>query len=476
MINYIFYTTVGLGSAYLLYHLLLRSEKSLHFNRFYLLGSLLLCLAAPLLEIDFGFSGAVTTKPDLDQLIGGTTAFLKEDVRVQSTEIIEKNTSVIPQILLLAYLLVTAILLFRFFRNLHQIHLMVKGKTFIEVDGMQIISIEKAQDPFSFFHYLFINEKDLGNSSYFTSVLAHETAHSRQYHSADILLLEFLNCFFWFNPFLKPLRKAILSNHEYLADAAVIDAGVEVEAYSQQLIQAGNRIQSFGLGSGFSFIQTKNRLNMLHITRSKKAVRAAKILSVLTLFSLVFAFSSFTHRNTEPFKVIVDAGHGGTDPGNQNEKEINLQIALALKALSDEQEVEIVLIRDSDVSLALKERAAFFKSQDADMMLSLHCNAAPGHPEAYGIQAFVSKQSKEYEKSYRYSKLLLAEQLGEFTDKAEIKTANFLLLRDQQIPAILLELGYLTNPQEGARLEDPAFQKEIAANLYQGLLKIKAQR
>ncbi len=475
MINYIFYTTAGLGISYLLYHLLLRSEKSLHFNRFYLLGSLLLCLAAPLLEIDFGFSGAVTTKPDLDQLIGGTTA-PEENVRVLSTEIIEKNTSIIPQILLLSYLLVSAFFLIRFFRNLRQLYLMTQGQTSSQIDGMKIIPVDNAQNPFSFFHFLFIHEKDLQNSSYFPSVLAHETAHSRQYHSADILLLELLNCFFWFNPFFRPFRKAILSNHEYLADAAVINSGVEVEAYARQLIQSGNKMQSFGLSSGFSFIQTKNRLNMLHITRSKKAVRAAKILSVLTLFTLVFAFSSFTHRSTQPFKVVVDAGHGGMDSGNQNEKQVNLQIALALKALSNEQEVEIVLIRDSDVSITLKERAEFIKAQNADMMLSLHCNAAPQNPEVYGIEAFVSKKSREYERSYQYSKILLAEQLGELTDKAEIKTANFLLLRDQQIPAILLELGYLTNALEGSRLEDPDFQKEIAANLYQGLLKIKAQQ
>ena len=338
MINYIFYTTAGLGISYLLYHLFLSSEKSFHFNRFYLLGSLLLCLVAPLLEIDFGFTNAVTTRPNLDQLIGGTTAFLQEDVQVHSTEIVRRNTSFIPQLLLPAYLLVAAILLFRFFRNLRQLYLMTQRKTSAEIDGMKIIPVDKAQDPFSFFRYLFINKQDLQNHGYFTSVLAHEAAHSRQYHSADILLLEFLNCFFWFNPFFRPFRKAILSNHEYLADAAVINSGIEVEAYARQLIQSGNKMQSFGLSSGFSFIQTKNRLNMLHITRSKKAVRAAKILSVLTLFTLVFAFSSFTHRSTQPFKVVVDAGHGGMDSGNQNEKQVNLQIALTLKALSNEQE------------------------------------------------------------------------------------------------------------------------------------------
>lgn len=476
MINYIFYSTAALGISYFLYLLLLKREKSLHFNRFFLLGSLLLCLAAPLLEFNLGFYGTMTPRPDLDQLLEGGAIAVDEDLSSSRVEVLKSESSLFPQALLVTYLLVVSLLLFRFLRNLYRLHLLIRTNPSVEMEGMRLISVNKAQDPFSFFHYLFLSEKDLQDGTYFKSVLAHESAHSRQYHSADILLLEFLGCFFWFNPFYWPYRKAVLANHEYLADEAVIEAGIEVEEYSRQLIQSGNRLQGVGLGSGFSFIQTKNRLNMLHLTQSRKAVRAAKILSVLALSCLVFAFSSFSHPNPRPLKVVVDAGHGGIDPGNQNEKEVNLQIALALKALSKDQEVEILLIRDSDESHTLKERVAFVKDQDADLMLSLHCNAAPDHPEAYGIQAFVSKQSGDYETSYKYSKLLLAEQLGELTDKAEIRTANFLLLREQQIPSILLELGYLTNPQERARLMDPDFQKEIAANLYQGLLKIREQR
>ena len=202
-------------------------------------------------------------------------------------------------------------------------------------------------------------------------------------------------------------------------------------------------------------------------------MRAAKILSVLTLFSLVFAFSSFTSHNNRPFRVVIDAGHGGNDPGSLNEKQINLQVALALEALSKVQEIEIILLRDSDIFYTLKERNEFIKAQNADLMLSLHCNYVADKPEVHGMEAFISEQSEDYEQAYQYSRILLAEQFGSGTDKADIKTANFLLLRDSKIPAITLHLGYLSNPQDRANLQDPEYQKRLAANLYEALLEIR---
>lgn len=473
MFNYIFYSIAGLGVSYLLYYLLLKPEKSHSFNRFYLLGALILCLLAPLLEMDLRFSGGVVVKPDFDQILRGTSEMEEEIISISHLEVVESQNQHVSQVILAAYLLTVSVFLMRYLRNLRRLYELIRGNPSREIGGLKMIFVKEMKNPFSFFHFLFLNSRDFEDQKYFASVLPHETAHSSQYHSIDILLLEFLSCFFWWNPFIWVFRKAVIENHEYLADAAVIEAGLGVEEYSRQLILSGNKNFNLGLSSGFSFIQTKNRLNMLHSKKSLKAVRAAKILSVLTLFSLVFAFSSFTKHSNGSFKVIVDAGHGGADPGSTNEKEINLQVALALKALSNEQEVEIVLIRDSDKFMTLNERNDFIKAQDADMLLSLHCNYVVDNPEMHGIEAFISNRSEDYKQSYEYSRILLAHQLGEWTDKAEIKNANFLLLRDSKVPAITLHLGFLSNPRDRAFLENPESQKLIAGNLYESLLEIK---
>ena len=473
MLNYIIYSIAGLGIAFLLYQLLLKTEKSLHFNRFYLLGALVLCLISPLLELNIGFPGGVAAKPDFDQILRGGGEIIEEDISISHLETLENNNPLIPRILLITYLMIVTILVFRYLRNLRQLYVLIKGNPPLKIGRLKVIPVGTPKNPFSFFNFLFLNEKDLENKTYLSSVLTHETAHSAQFHSIDILLLELLSCFLWWNPFLRPMKKAVLANHEYLADAAVIKAGIGVEEYSRQLIQTGNKNHNLGLSSGFSFIQTKNRLHMLHATNSQKALRAAKILSVLTLFSLVFAFSSFTSHNNRPFRVVIDAGHGGNDPGSLNEKQINLQVALALEALSKVQEIEIILLRDSDIFYTLKERNEFIKAQNADLMLSLHCNYVADKPEVHGMEAFISEQSEDYEQAYQYSRILLAEQFGSGTDKADIKTANFLLLRDSKIPAITLHLGYLSNPQDRANLQDPEYQKRLAANLYEALLEIR---
>lgn len=475
MANYLFYSAVSIGITYLLYHVFLRKELSLTFNRFYLLGSLAICLVAPTLHFDFTFE--IPKMPEVKISEWNTSIFEPETETVVGEKVMElkRDGNIFPQVLLTVYLIITFLFLLRFVRNLLKILLLIKRNRSIELKGLRVIPVEERGNPYSFFHYLFLNRTDFDNKNYSASVLEHESAHSRQYHSVDIFLVELINCFFWFNPFIWLYKKAVLTNHEYLADAAVIAAGIDLKNYSEQLIQAGNKNRHLQLISGFNLIQTKNRLLMLHRTQSSAAVRAAKISAVLTLFAAVFILTSFDSKSAEkPFVVVVDAGHGGADNGNLGEKDINLQIARQLKALSDEREVRIILIREGDQQIALSERVNFVNAQKADMLLSLHCNSSQNLKKR-GTETFYSLESKFSKISFNYSKAL-SEQLIETTEKGEIKTANFMLLKQSKIPSVLIELGFLTNTTDRILLNSPEYQKKIAEELYTGLLEIKSNK
>ncbi|UJH91592.1 N-acetylmuramoyl-L-alanine amidase [Antarcticibacterium sp. 1MA-6-2] len=299
--------------------------------------------------------------------------------------------------------------------------------------------------------------------------LAIEDAHRRQLHSFDILLIEVFNCFFWFNPFVWLYKKEILENHEYLADHSAIESGLNQEQYSLDIIRNGHKSPQKFI-SGFSFIQTKNRLHMLHKKRSSFLEKSLRIGIVSVLFAVVFAVSSFT-TGTAPFVVVVDSGHGGKDPGNLNEKDINFQISQQLKELSSDNDIKIILIKEEDNFLTLQERTEFVNSQGADFFLSLHCSAAPTK-DPRGISLFYSPQSNLHEKSFNYTSVL-ASHLVETTGKAEIKTANFYILKKSNLPSVLVEMGFLTNPKDREMLEDPGQQKKLAQNIYEGLRKIK---
>jgi N-acetylmuramoyl-L-alanine amidase len=477
MADYLIYSVVGLGISLMLYRSFLKKEKLFVFNRFFLLGSLCLCLLAPVLQIDYGFNFASVKTINVEEIIV-SEEFIAEDPVKETVQTFSAPTFSYGDLFSILYWTVTALLLARFAKNLLSLLLLVNRKGTGSIGDLKTVSLKERGNPYSFFNYLFIHPRDLKDDRYLDLVLIHEKAHSRQLHSADILCTELLSCFFWFNPFLWFYKKEILENHEYLADEAVVKAGGNREEYGAQLIKSGSKIAQ-PLLSGFSFIQTKNRLHMLHTKRSSTSRIALKTGICLILFAAVFAVSSFrTNTTTGPFIVVVDAGHGGKDTGNRgqgpNEKELNLSIANKLRALGNEQEVKIVLLRENDQFLSLEERLNFVKAQEAHLFLSLHCNAS-SNPGRSGAEVIFSPESVNATTSRAYSSLLAAELISTI-GTAEVKSANFFVLKNSGIPAVLIEMGFMTNSRDLGLLRDEATQQQLANDIYRGLLAIKKER
>lgn len=472
MENYIFYSIIGLGFSYLIFRFILKSEKNFHFIRFYLLGSLILCLLSPVLHIDYGLDFSPVKKIQIEKNFDFTEK--TETLEKASVAVIEREGFSSRDVLTYIYLCVSMVLLIRFFKNVLKIYTLInKGRKDFSLD-MKIIEKDEKGNPFSFFNYLFIHPEDLKTEKYFESVLSHELAHSKELHSVDVIFIELLSCFFWFNPFVWLYKQQIIENHEFLADSFVVKSGIDTESYSFQLIRSGDRITQ-PIISGFSFINTKNRLNMMYKTKSPKSLISLKVGLVLLLFSGVFAISSFAPaENSGPFVVVVDAGHGGKDSGSLNEKEVNLQVSKILHALSRKNEVEIVLIREDDRFLNLEDRVNFVKAQKPDLLLSLHSNTSTDASKK-GIEAYYTPEGPFPERSLSYSKILVDKQVKSISDRGEIKTANFKILREVPVPAVLLELGFLSNKSEAAILRNPEMQKKIAEAIYDGLLEIKSE-
>ena len=301
MESYLIYSIGSLGICWFIYTLMLKNEKSFRFNRFYLLGSIVVCLLAPILNFELTVNREAFIIPEIFTPIENSEIITNPETN--STAVSQPNkqsiSEFLPQILLAIYLLVSLVFFIRFFKNLIKITGLIKKKTAVKAGELWLIPIAEKGNPFSFFNFVFINRREVENKNFSNSILKHEAAHSRQYHSADILMLELISCFFWYNPFIWLYRKAILINHEFLADEAVIEAGIDLENYSNQLIQAGNKSQHVQLISGFNYVQTKKRLLMLHADRSPKLIRAIKKFSVFTSLALIFVLCSFSIHKVE---------------------------------------------------------------------------------------------------------------------------------------------------------------------------------
>lgn len=233
-------------------------------------------------------------------------------------------------------------------------------------------------------------------------------------------------------------------------------------------------------------------------------------------------------QKKKQFKVVLDAGHGGGDPGNLGapktkylEKDIVLAIALKVGALLEKnRDIKVIYTRKDDTFIGLKERGEIAHKSDANIFVSIHCDAFTS-PYAYGAGTFVLGQrgnegnfriaQKEnsaiflednYEEKYEgfdpnspESTIGITMMQEEFLDESLliasliqkrfvedlkrkdrlVKQDNFQVLRETFMPSVLIETGFLTNAKEGAYLKSEKGQKEIAKAIYNGIITYKKQ-
>ena len=172
--------------------------------------------------------------------------------------------------------------------------------------------------------------------------------------------------------------------------------------------------------------------------------------------------------------IVIDAGHGGHDPGAVNgsrqEKDDNLRLAQALRRELQARGQQVIMTRDSDMFLPLTQRSAISNNNNADMFVSLHRNAIANNPQANGVENFVRTGASAAETRYAQNVLDKIVQTGVQNNRG-VKQGNFSVLRNTRAPAMLLEMGFITNAEDN-RLFDQnlnAYAAAIADGIVQSL-------
>lgn len=257
---------------------------------------------------------------------------------------------------------------------------------------------------------------------------------------------------------------------------------------------------------------------------------------VVILFSLLL--SSFSAKNKFPpgiRTVVIDAGHGGKDPGchgvHQREKDVSLAVALKVGAYIQKycKDVKVIYTRSSDMFVELNERAAIANRNKADLFICIHCNSASykdkrtkriiNNPAALGAETYVMGLHKtqgnlelakrensailleeDYKEKYNgfdpnsdeayilmsiRQNAYLAQSLA-FAAKVQhnfkthagrvdkgVKQAGFLVLWKTTMPSVLIEIGFLTNPEDHDFLSSPIGQDYMAASIFRGFRQYK---
>lgn len=207
--------------------------------------------------------------------------------------------------------------------------------------------------------------------------------------------------------------------------------------------------------------------------------------------------------------IVIDAGHGGKDPGggtgNLIEKPIVLSLSKKIGAILTAKGYTVLLTRDTDRFIPLKERTAFATRHKADLFLSIHANASE-NPQVNGIETYyldvkstdknaeiiaarenansgysiqelesllkgliVESKSKDSRRLAKHVQQELVAATGA-ADRG-VKHARFVVLIGTNVPAILVETGFVTNPTEGNKLTSDAYQQKVAAAIVRGIEK-----
>lgn len=173
--------------------------------------------------------------------------------------------------------------------------------------------------------------------------------------------------------------------------------------------------------------------------------------------------------------IVLDAGHGGTDEGAKvkwfKEKKITLATVLYTKKYLEQLGYRVILTRGKDVSLSLPKRVAIANKVRSSLFVSIHFNAS-ANPSAKGIEVFYynAKEADRTRSSRRLANCVLHFILDQTQASSRgVKAGNFHVIRETTMPAVLVEGGFVTNPEECSYLKRREYLEHIAKGVAQGI-------
>ncbi|MDO5314840.1 MAG: M56 family metallopeptidase [bacterium] len=256
---------------WLVYRFLFRNSNRLHFNRFFLLTSMLLALAMPLLGLLSGIEvpQMATLKQQLFNGIMLNEVIVTPDGQPVLPEV-TVTTSATPsrfsvwQVIGGIYLVGVGVMTLLFLIKLGRLVVLIIRSPKRKMDGCTAVFTGREQGSFSFFRYAFFPNENVD-----PDILRHEISHIEHHHSWDILFAEVMMILQWFNPFIYLYKKELQSLHEYQADRDVVATGVDKKNYMMLILQQCTAVDFSGMSNNFSLILTKKRIKM--ITKNEKA-------------------------------------------------------------------------------------------------------------------------------------------------------------------------------------------------------------
>ena len=473
------------------YWLFLRNKIFHRYNRFYLLASIVLALAVPLIQINI-WNKTAQPKSEVIRLLQVVTNgddYMNELQTTRSAHPYLNSTTLLTAI----YLIVSLIFFIVFIHVIWTIRSLVKKYQHRIVDNIWFVNTDARGTPFSFLRYIFWNDKIDIESQAGNQIFRHEVAHVQEKHSHDKIFMNIIMIIFWCNPFFWLIRKELNMIHEFIADKKAVEDS-DTAAFAAMILATAYPQHRFQLTNNFFYSPIKRRILMLTKNKNPKVNYVGRVL-VLPLTVLVFAAFTFKAKVHTPgysgktITVVIDAGHGGADAGAFSsdgiisEKDINLAIVKKIKEFNTNDKINIVLTRNDDTYQTPQEKAAFSNLQHPDLFISIHVDGAPKAAVVTktGMSIWVVKDQFA---NAAQSKVLAATIISTFSKNYGLDVSQSFNQRQQGIwvlqasacPAVLIESGCINNAKDLAYLQSSAAKETIARNILSAIEKFAAAR
>ena len=193
----------------------------------------------------------------------------------------------------------------------------------------------------------------------------------------------------------------------------------------------------------------------------------------------VYEYSKLPYVKRNKFSIVIDPGHGGSDPGaigigGLREADVVLDVSKIVEKLLSERGVKVSLTRNNEVELDLPPRVSFANYKNVDIFVSIHANASRGkRRDINGLETFYYRGWRGRLLAKKIQKQILSVSPG--SPDRGVKQGRFYVIKNTRMPAVLVEIGFLTGRLDARRLEKNSHRKRVAYAIAKGILEYLSQ-
>ncbi len=313
-------SSVSLALLYVVFKLAVSRNKMHTANRFVLLGILLSSVLLPFADIPFFRETTVVPQFEaIHEFIATPQEISIVPTQNEITETFVETATPLSSVnwWLVFYVAVIGVLAIRLVFSMARVLQIIRRAEKQNFRDVILAIVKDFIQPFSFLQHIVLSEKDFAENK--DIVLAHEYAHIQHKHAIDLMICELFTALFWFNPFMWLLRRELKLIHEYQADEAVLNKGIDAKTYQLLVLKKAVGERRFALANNFTQKPILKRIKMMTTNKSKKtgALKMFLFVPVVALLLQAFAKPEIIVEKAEAYLPVI---------GNQDDNDTLIQL------------------------------------------------------------------------------------------------------------------------------------------------------